>query len=523
MKIQIIKIIPCLLVGLILSACVGAVNLAEGAVKNTKSNTETEEEPIVVDPEVALINRCTTKDLATDASCAPIVADHPCIEDPFGGACDITFTDYYKTAQANRISFCRENPTNNLCTGAIENVCTDNPLDADLCFNDNTYHKTHEQMCEADPTAPRCQTTVSRICKGNVFHGFCDDTPLYESARIDDCITAGNAMETRCKTAFTAEHCALNPFSVNCDNENYILTARDNRVNFCKSASGSDGVCASFTACEANPYGAGCGTHFEYKKVPTAASWLQSLDSPLPIRPEPAHGNPKNEFLQGTETGLNSEGATNPDWGLRINSKIVPPNPDVQTLTLASNTLGQPYNNSLGGNNADGVAFFRGAVGDNIYYYAGILSGTDLGAPRTETSGTAQWNGIFHVLGNTIVHAFDGRNIYIDTSVHENFILTINFGAGEQAGTIEAGVRATNGYDILYSLTGNFDGNGVITGNVERSVSNLIGDTDIYRKSGILTGLIGQEGAVGAFISETSMSNGGYYSGGFVARPPDDE
>ncbi len=505
MKTQIIKIIPCLLAGFILSACVGAVNLAEGAVENIKNNTKEEPivddkdpESIVVDPEVALINRCTTKDLASDASCAPIVADHPCIEDPFGGACDITFTDYYKTARVNRISFCRENPTNNLCVGAIENVCNDNPLDADLCFNDNTYHKTHEQMCEAEPTAPRCQTTVSRFCSdsGNVFHGLCLNNPIYEPVRIGDCITAGNAGETRCTGAFTAEHCALNPFSVNCDNENYISTARDNRVNFCKSASGSDGICASFTACEANPYGAGCGTHFEYKRRPNVASLLQSFDSPLPKFPNA--DNPKNEFLQGTRNGL--------DFG---DSGVG--NGTIATLNLAT---GNGYRD-LGGDEEDGVVFYSGLfMGNSVrYYYAGIFSGTDLGLPRTETSGTAMWNGLFRAAGVN----------RINVGVNQDFILTVNFGAGNEAGQIEAFVKI-NSSSFGYYLTGNFNSRGVITGTVEaRRLDNFTGDDQanpsayFTNPDGKLTGLIGQEGAVGAFISDTGWN----YSGGFVARPPE--
>ncbi len=489
MKTQIIKIIPCLVAGFILSACVGAVNLAEGAVENIKNNTKEEPivddkdpEPIVVDPEVALINRCTTKDLASDASCAPIVADHPCIEDPFGGACDITFTDYYKTAQANRISFCRENPTHNLCVSAVKNVCTDNPLDADLCFNDNTYHKTHESMCESEPTAPRCQTTVSRICKGDVFHGFCDDNPTYEPARIADCITAGNAGEARCTGAFTAEHCALNPFGAGCDTQSYLTEARTNRVKFCDdNVEAGNNLCPQVVRdCLLNPYGTDCGTHFDYKKLPTAASWLQSLDSPLPKFPNAV--NPKNEFLQGTETGFYFGSA--------------------RTLTFAD--LDDDSMDSM-----DGVAFLN--YRNN--YYAGILSGTDLGAPRTEKEGTANWNGIFVANGNYVSNGYSrvlrANRLPIDTSVYiRNYILTINFGAGEQAGTI-------SGSASYYSLTGSFDSSGIITGTVERSVRNIEGNTD--RKSGILTGLIGQEGAVGAFISENRWG----YSGGFVARPPE--
>ena len=486
MKIQIIKIIPCLLAGFILSACVGAVNLAEGAVENIKNNTKEEPivddkdpEPIVVDPEAVLINRCIIDDNLKDSSCAPIVDDTPCITDPFGVACDITFTDYYKTAQANRISFCRENPTNNLCVNAIKNVCTDNPLDADLCFNDNTYHKTHESMCEAEPTAPRCETTVSRICKGNVFHGFCYDTPLYESARIDDCIIGGNAGLARCTGAFTAEHCVLNPFGAGCDTQSYSV-ARAKRFEFCTSNNG--GACAGFTACEANPYGAGCGTYFEYKKLPTAKSWLQSLDSPLPKVPNAT--NPKNEFLQSTETGLYFGNAS--------------------TLTFA-------YLDSNSMDSMDGVAFLN----SQNNYYAGVLSGTDLGAPITETEGTAMWDGYFRSIG---LSQYENRDI----TLSRRFALTVNFGAGDQAGTISASIQSfalSNSPYYYYSLTGSFDSSGIIKGNIEHSLWSQ-SNKRTFKTSGNLTGFIGQEGAIGLFISNPDSRYVGY-SGGFVARPPE--
>ena len=502
MKIQIIKIIPCLLAGFILSACVGAVNLAEGAVDNIKINTKTEEEPIVVDPQVALINRCTTKDLATDASCAPIVADHPCIEDPFGGACDITFTDYYKTAQANRISFCRENPTNNLCTGAIENVCTDNPLDADLCFNDNTYHKTHEQMCESEPTAPRCQTTVSRFCsdRGNAFHGLCVNNPIYEPARIDDCIMGVNSGASHCAGAFETGHCVLNPFGAGCNTQSYLTEARTNRVKFCdNNAEAGNNVCPQGVRdCLLNPHGADCGAYFEYKRRPNAASWLASFDSPLPkvLSTVPNNRSYNNKFLQGTATGLDFGDVRNHGGGL----------PHLSTMTLASN--------DLGGDSADGVAWSRleyyvvqnnGAQSFLRSYFAGILSGTDLGERITETEGTAMWNGL------------------LNNNTDYNFILTINFGAGDEAGQIESFVQASS---LDYYIIGDFNSRGVITGTVNRrEFADITDARQSNNPNGKLTGLIGQEGAVGAFISNYGFPAFGTessYSGGFVARPPDE-
>ena len=458
MKTQIIKIIPCLLAGFILSACVGAVN-----VPSSVAEKKTESEPIVLDPETVLINRCIMDDNASDASCAPAVMENSCITDPFGAACDLTFTDFYETARVNRINFCRKDSTNNLCAGAIENVCDKTPFDADLCFNDNTYYQTHESMCKTDPTAPRCektvnrvcsydplnaglcfgddtyntarervcryrndgrcattvsrvcgtdpfntelcfrdnsydsmreitcadesdsprcQTTVSRVCRadsldmlcaekatyysaqyracerdntnprcestitrvcsdkpfdglcynnnvyemarindciigenankprctgafdvnscvlkpfgascsretnarnaresfcregGNfmnplcvgavshfcgvsVFDGLCGSA--YESMRIDDCIIAGNAGETRCTNAFTTESCVLNPFGANCDSESYLAEARTNRIEFCNDNTGMEiSICQVVRDCFLNPFGNFC-------------------------------------------------------------------------------------------------------------------------------------------------------------------------------------------------------------------------------------------------------------------------
>ncbi|MCA8835320.1 MAG: hypothetical protein K8953_09575, partial [Proteobacteria bacterium] len=106
------------------------------------------------------------------------------------------------------------------------------------------------------------------------------------------------------------------------------------------------------------------------------------------------------------------------------------------------------------------------------------------------------------------------------------FVLHINFGAGDQAGTITGqaiakkyGVRALNGPDYRYRLDGEFDDSGVIKGTSQfGNFKNRDTETPQYGQNpGTLTGLIGEEGAIGVFISNT----GGYtgYAGGFIATP----
>ena len=158
---------------------------------------------------------------------------------------------------------------------------------------------------------------------------------------------------------------------------------------------------------------------------------------------------------------------------------------------------------TLGGDAADGVTFLNN--------YAGVLSGTDLGAPRTETTGTAEWNGRF---GTT-------------TGVNKDFILTVKFGEGDQAGQIESFVKritretAAPDFYLDFYLIGDFNKSGVITGTVNRgSFANLAEAKQSNTPNGQLKGLIGEEGAVGAFISDATGTDG--YAGGFVAVPPNE-
>ncbi len=486
MKTQIIKIIPCLLAGFILSACVGAVNIpssvADKGVKTTepdpvvkkdtivivddkepepepepKPEPEPEPEPIVIDPEIALINICIMDDNGGDASCEPTVKNHPCIRDPFGGVCHIQFADYYETAQANRIAFCiiEENAYKSLCSGA--NIAMNN--------------------CIKDPFADKCKiqtgfTDYYQTAVGNRIAHCQDD---YESRTY-------HGTPDSCKNV-----CNINgdPFGKMCSDNEHVRTQK---YTFCEMA--------------INANDASCVGVFSR---PNVLTFLRSFSTPLPTKPNAE--NPESEFLQGTETGLNV-GDFNTNNGT------------VKTLNFTDFSLDE--------DSADGVAFF--VYGGN--YYAGILSGTDLGAPVTEKTGTAHWDGFFRTVGPNLFYRRNEqvgqliRTFYIDTSVYESFTLTVNFGAGDQAGTISGSVDFSSDYNSYnkggeYSLNGSFNDNGLITGNVTRSTTSVsVGRVTTLKSNATLTGLIGQEGAVGIFISDEKESSG--YSGGFVARPPDE-
>ena len=199
------------------------------------------------------------------------------------------------------------------------------------------------------------------------------------------------------------------------------------------------------------------------------------------------------------------------------------------SLTLANATF---KGAGLGGQAADGVSWFWDSTND--FGYAGILAGTDLGAPLTQDSGTAKWNGSFQTTGDVtinddlaITYSISGGRVKVNTNIKRDFLLEIDFDNDEiEAFIYHFGTR-------YYHLTGNFVG-GVITGKVNYGTfTDLAARTATDGETigtprapnGILTGLIGAYGAVGAFISGTGDKNAiatadpVYYAGGFVATP----
>ncbi|MCA8833709.1 MAG: hypothetical protein K8953_01375, partial [Proteobacteria bacterium] len=228
----------------------------------------------------------------------------------------------------------------------------------------------------------------------------------------------------------------------------------------------------------------------------------------------------RNQFLQGVDAlgGRLDEGPA----GV-VHSR--------GSLNLASSTFG---GKRLGGDFADGVGFFRGFTPENPIYaetelgypeikrhnYAGIYSGTNLGAPVSGT-GTASWNGRIRTIG---YFEFD-----------TDFTLRVTFGTGN-TGTLNVArlenPKNTNQFLMITNAT--YDANGVISGEIVIDEDNDL--QNIQAQHGFLTGLIGEQGAVAAFLSsgdrngdnteaigtKESITQGFHelgFAGGFVAHP----
>ena len=229
----------------------------------------------------------------------------------------------------------------------------------------------------------------------------------------------------------------------------------------------------------------------------------------------------QREFLAGGTAGLDTTDAVSIISGANL------------TLTLgATGPNSARYNGEpLGGDGdaSDGYGLLIDTVATNSFVvYAGLLADTDLGAPLTQTNGSVTWYGQIQIF----------RHGTFDTIDPHNFELEITYGGTNGvAGSIEGDVeRVLSGSTRQYRLAGTYDAGGVITGTT--TYAGFMGDdtgqlnTAIANGTGqgILTGLIGAQGAVGVFLRaeagstkdniEGAASASQIYAGGFVVAPP---
>ncbi len=286
---------------------------------------------------------------------------------------------------------------------------------------------------------------------------------------------------------------------------------------------GVDGAVAVFAGNDASTDGSYAGG-FVARPTFTANynGWLDSFGNKT-LRSMADHTvGSSSDFLQGGPTQIDSGNVTN------TNSAPV----SILMLTMADN----PNN---------GVSFFNGLSGVNgsktsIHrFYAGILSGTNVGellAPHTDGDPMATWKGKIQWLGFLGGVGFAGNS-----SDARDMDLNVNYSLR----TIEAfvnmdavGVRVEedNRHLLLeagYNERGQFI-NGTVKygifenagGEADKTATRVAGPVNIHDGrqydrllDGRLTGIIGQEGAVGAFINDQVSGDYGF-AGGFWVVPP---
>ena len=145
-------------------------------------------------------------------------------------------------------------------------------------------------------------------------------------------------------------------------------------------------------------------------------------------------------------------------------------------------------------------------------HYSGVLHTADLGAPITQSEGSAIWRGYLSSRDSVTTQNAGGANVITTAVTHKLFELTVKFSTSHdgQAGELSGKVhRLTNvdGSGLLYNIEGRFNARGAISGSISRTEGLIEAD---------LSGIIGQKGAIGVFVSNVA---GNKFAGGFVAVP----
>ena len=497
-----------------------------------------------------LIKRCQLLDSPTRAavankSCqivsAKMILD-TCDATPFDTTCD----DYsgenqaYYEGRAERVTACgtgRERVIN--CDGTQARLCVSNTAEAaplaPACDNVEGITGIRNEFLEtcdggssnADCTAAFAMN-VKMECEADpydsevIIAGTSSNTSVVSCLDFDFYNTPRDTRKTACTTVPNTVGCEGTqamfctateiPFNTTlCDPENNIDHARAQR-DYCQ-------IRANVGPASGNVVEADCA---DFLGKRTTATLLRAQTTELNAAP-----TGQTEFLKGTDDGLDTNGYLQKDGA------------DAEVINI--NMATAKYDNVLlGGDTADGIAFFAGrpATGTGsdlrVEYYAGILAGADLGeALRQESAGAkVKWHGAVNwaiaTLGSKGFAYHDQTAIGTTT---RDFVLEIDLGAREfnaffgRSGSFTAGQQG-------FHLSGGYDENtGVITnGEVYFGVASVNGDVNgilrngagaSYHFNGDLIGIIGKEGALGVFHAQRSNDGqGDALVGGFVAAPP---
>ena len=449
------------------------------------------------------------------------IAD-PCVGNPFATGCT-TSTD------AQKLAFCRDtNQTTdsktNDCGPVVSDICTPNPFDT-ICTD---HVSAQENFCgdATRTTATKdadCAPVVMRVCMENVRNLILCTANVYvqERMRLDNACLVRTGSQAVCDEEVRVATCDADPFPANCVEQEYL----DARQSAClmdleadTTCGGTNGLATIF--CRANPFDDALACR-DPVYLPFRTSYCET-NGDVAACPNINYGKWRDSFKGEDALGTapaNLNG--NVDIGFLADLTTTTP-----VITGLTNNAYNPvtFADFNGGDARGGSVFWLGTWGDRnsiTNYHAGILATTDVGAPLDNATQSGSWVGQFQALNTSL----NPPRSDVD------FILTVNFNAKTIYAFLE-NVKVGSDLEVDYEIGGVFDPTtGVITGTAEYGRDDGLGSTDdnnvgsngaleegdrSYIGGGILTGLIGQHGATGAFRIQVRDI---YIVGGFVAVP----
>ena len=373
---------------------------------------------------------------------------------------------------------------------ARDTLCTEQGADGAGANNDCVNRANVRLLCDVDPFTKPTVNVSAELCTGTNPNGHNNNPELDSAARTRICETPETTFDPGCGTenkygsntnTVRNQVCRANPFDTNCAGD-YLVEDTD-KLAFCRDGvrnpAGKAGGCAIGTqlvidACGRNPGDPVCADN-DATKV-TAGDWTRA--QPALLRTDPG---PKSQFLAIAGNEISTEGTEKA-------AALGGGDPTVFTLDFSEFSYGGA---SLFPSSADGLAYFGGRIDGSRFDYAGIYGTTDLGLPITNDIVSATWAGKFRF-------GLDSKDFDLKVTFNTNL---------DGTGTVDGFIKNfTGGFDFL--IAGEFDAKGVITGDVH--LANFMNDvqTDIADgdHNGILSGIIGQDGAVGVFYGTSGYS-----------------
>ena len=375
----------------------------------------------------------------------------------------------------------------------INDLADDDPcLDANALFNDpfcngdlnkNTYNGLREAQCFASPNPSLCATTITRACGADLDHELCTGA-VYDRQRME----RDDRLEQNRLTVNIADW--TGGFT---DDDGAVVTLNSEPI----STDTENGFLSDLTLADLKQY----TITADHKATFVGGNPNDPIENQRRIREQRVFtitsadtgGRGHNRSI-GTLTLAHRQPARGPTEPVFYGFKKVGAGEDETDTT---------------GDINDAVSFVAGQYTQRFgecqstdcdinRYYAGVHATTDLGAPITDVAQVSQWRGFFRIVG--------AGNL---TSVP--FDINITFNTETNGGTIKANFTNAGTYDIDATYN-NF---GTITG-----------DVTLLNSPGKVSGIIGQEGLVAAFISNFTgatsrlVANPSGYAGGFVAYLP---
>ena len=380
----------------------------------------------------------------------------------------------------------------------IDDLDEDDPcLDAnalfsnDLCLeigtdNENTYNGLREAQCLATPNPSLCATTIKRACDADLDHELCETSEVYKNLRRE----RDDRLEQNRLTVNIADW--TNGFT---DDDGAVVTLNTEPI----STDTENGFLSDLTFADLKQY----TITADHKATFVSGNPNDPIENQRRIREQRVF------TITSADTGGRGHNRSIGTLTLAHRQPAVGP---TQPVFHGFKGVDADGNETDTGDVMDGVSFVAGQYTQRFgecqstdcdinRYYAGVHATTDLGSPISDAEQVSQWRGFFRIVGT--------GNL---TSVP--FDINITFNTETNGGTIKANFKNFGTYDI----DARYDNFGAITG-----------DVTLLNSPGKVSGIIGQEGLVAAFISDFTgvtsrlVANPSGYAGGFVAYLPNPE